>query len=186
MTSPSLPAQMIKLGSVFRVEVDDMLQATYADALGDIPLDALARAVSHVVDNCRYMPCPAELRQFSGAGNKAQALVAWQAVTAAIGAHGRRRSVDFGPIVNAAVRDVGGWMQLCLQNEKDYSVWTKKAFVEAFERHSFGEVPTAQGSYLVGAEECAGHNFGRPPRPAAQIGAAPSARLLASAQGGLG
>lgn len=95
--------------------------AAYFQLLQDIPEDDFSRGVRQLLNDRVYsnIPSPAELRQAAqgtraGIDHQARALRAWQSVTEAFSKAGSYRSVTFSdPLVNATVRAVGGWVELC-------------------------------------------------------------------------
>ena len=94
--------------------------AAYFQLLQDIPAEDFRQGVQRLLNERVYsnVPSPAELRQAAQGGRRnidaqARGLRAWQAVTEAF-RFGSYRTVTFtDPLVNAAVRAVGGWVELC-------------------------------------------------------------------------
>jgi hypothetical protein len=53
---------MARLGAAYRQEVTLETQAMYLQALADLPLDQLERAIQRAIRECRYFPTIAEIR----------------------------------------------------------------------------------------------------------------------------
>lgn len=108
------------------------LQA-YEIALGDLSTGELAIATERALRECRFMPSPAELRRLCGRPTAdAQAAEAWEAVRQAVDVHDYTASVDFGPLVNAVVRNLGGWDRLCRLSREALNVWARKEFERVY------------------------------------------------------
>jgi hypothetical protein len=91
---------------------------------------------------------------------------AWSEVRAAISSVGGYASVDFGPLVNAVVRQMGGWRHLC-NVESAQLVWTGKEFCRMY-----GMVATTgagNGAALPGIFEATNAPAGLPVAPAVRI-----------------
>jgi hypothetical protein len=116
------------LAAAFRTETSPALFESYWMGLDDLPLNAVLAAVKQAARKCRFMPVPAELRELAGAGGQAAVLDAWQAVVGAIRSVGHYRSVDFGPVVNAVVRNLGGWRRLCDADSDELHSFLRKDF----------------------------------------------------------
>jgi hypothetical protein len=108
----------------------------YSRALADVEIDALSRACEAAVAACEHFPSVATLRRLAGCQTPAAAealLMArsWEAVRAARRRHSYTVGVDFGPVVNAVIRNMGGWVELCGKTN-DEMVWARKHFEELF------------------------------------------------------
>lgn len=124
------------LAVAYGKEVDKVLIAAFWEFLKDLPLDSIKRATVHAARTLRFMPTVAELRELSGViTTKRRAVLAWDIVSAAAGSIGSYRSVHFGdPIINAAVRSLGGWPALLSRGGEDFDKWARKEFIDAYER----------------------------------------------------
>jgi hypothetical protein len=56
------------LGAVFRTEVTEALIEGYWLGLDDVELTPLGQAMRRAIRECKFMPSPAELREFAGMG----------------------------------------------------------------------------------------------------------------------
>lgn len=120
------------MASTLRQEVTPAMLSGYVLALGDLTAAQLRTAVGRALCECKFMPAPAELRTFAGiVPLAARGEEAWAIVRAAMDRYDYTDSVDFGPVVNAVVRQLGGWQYLCDQSIPDL-VWRQKDFVAAF------------------------------------------------------
>lgn len=102
----------------------------YWIALQGLTEDDLAVATKRSLAECRFMPAPAELLALAGRGRnvETEAAEAWEAVRRAVDEHDYTDSVDFGPLVNAVVRNLGGWDRLCRLDLEALNVWARKEF----------------------------------------------------------
>jgi len=142
-------AAMAMLSGVFNRQLSDEAVEGYWLVLKAVPMDDLARATRKALAECRFMPTPAELLELSGCGGPralvAEVAVAWGAVRAAMDRHDYTTSVDFGPLVNAVVHNLGGWVQLCAASIPELE-WRRKKFEEvyaAFKAKPIGELPSS-------------------------------------------
>lgn len=120
--------------------------AAYWQFLKDIPLADFRRAVGSAGRTLRWFPKPSELRDLAGARTiEATAAEAWGAVRAAIDKHDYTDSVDFGPLVNAVIRNLGGWQGLCAARLTDLDVWRRKEFLRVYEAFSSLDPQTLSG-----------------------------------------
>lgn len=126
---------LLALGVTFGVPVDKPLLAAYWQFLRGLDLQAFGVAVEAAGRTLKWFPKPAELLDLAGAGataRKAAAAEAWEAVCVAMGRYDYTMSVDFGPLVNAVIRNLGGWQALCGKSLREL-VWERKKFEEVFE-----------------------------------------------------
>lgn len=148
----------------------------YRLALRDLTDDQLARAVGRALRESKFMPSPSELRDLAGAGTKANALVAWDAVRAAMRKYGYTTSVDLGPLVNAVVRNMGGWRRLDDMATAELDVWGKKEFERVYALLATQDPERLNGAPLAGA-------FGGEPVRIAISGQMPQRQIEAAAAG---
>lgn len=123
------------LGLVFGQPVDAPFMRAYFQVLRDLPLEAFLSACAAATAKLRWYPKPAELLELAGAGAtamKAAIAAAWEAVRGAMTRYDYLYTVDFGPLVNAVVRNLGGWQRLCNCTEREL-IWERKKFEEVCE-----------------------------------------------------
>ena len=106
----------------------------YWIALEDVPRDALNLAAKIALQTCRYMPTPAELRDFAGVNTTAEqrAERAFEIVNHAMRTLSRDASVNFGPLVNRVICQMGGLREIAEQSGQEWAVWGRKRFIETF------------------------------------------------------
>src|SRR4051812_2175248 len=107
-------AGMTMLGTTFNRPLDRVLLDAYWGALAELSDEEMKRAIGQAMMRCRSMPVPAELLAFAGRaprGVAGDAVEAWEAVRRAIDVYDYTDGVDFGPLVNAVVRNIGGWQR---------------------------------------------------------------------------
>lgn len=159
------------MASTLRQEVTPAMLSGYVLALSDLTEAQMRRAVGRALCECKFMPAPAELRIFAGVGNDlvAEMAEAWGAVRSAMDRCDYTNSVDFGPLVNAVIRNLGGWQWLCTQSLNEL-VWRRKDFERVYEAFRPKAIETLQGAPLAGA-------FGGPPVRVAIGGVTPLRQL---------
>ena len=116
------------LGAAFGVEPSAPMLEAYWLALEDLGIAEVRRMVGAALRGGERMPPPATLRKLGGESQATAALDAWQAVVEAIRKHGHYRSVDFGPVVNTVVRQLGGWRQICATESDQLHNFVRREF----------------------------------------------------------
>jgi len=103
----------------------------------------------------KWMPTPGELRQLAGDVNPAdRAVMAFQALKAACSRVGGYRSPDFDdPLINATVRNLGGWTRACDIPVSEFDLWYRKEFIQVYEMFCRTGATAEQASPLVGETE---------------------------------
>lgn len=101
-------------------------------ALEDLDFTDVKRAAVKAMRESRFMPSAAELRQFAGIASASdRALLAWAAVekAAPIGSY---KSIDFDdPLINAAIRSMGGWPAILDKSQEVFDTFVRKDFLAA-------------------------------------------------------
>lgn len=151
MTEKNFKAAIAALASTFGRVVEPAMLKGYEIGLADLTDDQLAGAMAIALREARFMPSPAELRDFVGAGTKAGGLVAWDAVRGAMRRYGYTSSVDFGPLTNAVVRNLGGWRRLDDTPTAELETWTRKEFLRVYELLAHQRADALNGAPLAGA-----------------------------------
>lgn len=165
------------LSETFRQPLTDAAVEGYIAGLEDLPEELIRMALRRALRECRFMPTPAELREMAGAPGAKAAMTkaiadAWEAVVWAIRKHSYTESVDFGPLVNAVIRNMGGWQAACGWGTAERDTWKRKEFASLFEAFSTSPPASLRGEPLAGA-------FGGRVYPVAIAGAMPERRLAA-------
>jgi hypothetical protein len=150
--------------TVEREELD-----AYWQFLRDLDLEALKRAVGMAGRTLRFFPKPSELRELAGRSRSADIATAWEAVRAAMDRYDYTHSVDFGPLVNAVVRNLGGWVEICGKSILQL-VWVRKDFERVYEAFASTDHASLRGEPLRGA-------FGGEPVRIAIAGVTPPLQL---------
>lgn len=132
----------------------DVIEA-YWGALKDLPLADIQHASQTARMRMEWMPRPAHLRKLAGdVEPDHRAAIAWQAVRQALSQHGTYQSVNFDdPVINATIRNLGGWVELGQKDEKDFEVWTRKEFERIYQAIYSSGVTEEAAAYLVGITE---------------------------------
>ena len=136
------------LAASFRTEATEPLLMGYWIGLQDMAIEDFERAATKAIATCRFMPVPAELRDLAGTGQAIAAMDAWQAVIGAMRSVGRYRGVDFGPLVNAVIRNLGGWTRLCNTDSDELHSFTRKDFERVYATMSARPVEHLSGEHF--------------------------------------
>lgn len=152
---PDFARLMSALCAAMGAECDAAMLEGYWLALRDMDLPSVRRAVSSALQECTWMPKPGELRQRCGVVTAQQrCVVAFEAVSRAAASVGSYHSVDFeDPIVNATIRNMGGWERLCAMRAEEYAVWGRKEFERIYQALLGTGVSAESARYLPGREE---------------------------------
>lgn len=133
MKRDSFAAGMALLGHGFSVETPPVMLDAYWLVLAELTDEQFAVATQRALAECKFMPRPVELRAFAGVRALAdRGPEAWAIVRGAMDRFDYTDGVDFGPLVNAVVADLGGWQYLCDQSIPDL-VWREKEFIAKFQ-----------------------------------------------------
>lgn len=125
------------LCSAFRRDCDQPMLTGYWWGLSDLSIEDVEHAASRAMRDCEFMPVPATLRELAGEVPIAgRAVLAWECVDKAMTRHGCYATVCFDdPVVNLAIRTLGGWLRLGEIEEGDqWNVWTRKEFIATYEK----------------------------------------------------
>lgn len=147
------------LAAAFGREADDAMQLGYWLGLKDLELADVEAAVVRAIGECEYMPKPVELRRGSGViGTPERAVIAFGAVEKAIRAYGHRSSVDFeDPLINAAIRNLGGWGRVCSLDTEEFAKWWRKDFERVYSALCQAGATVEACAYLPGRDEADNH-----------------------------
>lgn len=161
----------------------DVIQA-YWLGLKDLPIEDVEHGAAMALRELEMMPRPAHLRKMSGDVEPGhRAAIAWQAVRAALSQHGTYQSVDFDdPVVNATIRNMGGWVALGEKDASTFDVWTRKEFERIYAAVYYAGVTEEAGAPLIGV--CEATNRGQwevlPPKQVAMGLPPPNVRRIES------
>ena len=125
------------LASTFRQQLDAAAIEGYAMALDDLSLEDFRAVCKRALKECKFMPTPAELRALVGldakSALKSDIAIAWERVRWARRHHSYTTGVDFGPLVNAVIRTMGGWVTFCEWNDDVLESFERRKFSETYE-----------------------------------------------------
>lgn len=143
------------LGATFDRKLSAPAIEGYWLALSELGEEDFKVAVTRAVSECRFMPSPSELLAFVRPRQDpaAAAIKAWQAVRSAIDRYDYLvGSIDFGPLVNAVIRNLGGWDTMCRATlpELDNPGWLRKRFEEIYRSLATTDAQTLHGAPLEG------------------------------------
>lgn len=128
----------------------------YSIGLADLTDDQVNAAATKAAGRCKWMPTPAELREFAGVVTADdRAIIAWHAVEQAIPL-GPYKHVSFDdPCVNAAIRNLGGWVTfLARLTSADQEKWLRQEFLKTYASFYRAGVGDEAGAPLPGLMEC--------------------------------
>lgn len=138
MKNQRIVSAVAMLCEAFNRKPTDATFAAYEIGLAGLAPEAVERATASALQRCKFMPTPAELREFSGAGGssfEAMAERAWHQLAEAVRTLGPDRSVNFADgAINAAIRLAGGWRRLCSLEGEAFATWARKDFAAAYVR----------------------------------------------------
>lgn len=128
----------------------------FAVALSDLSDQQVDAAGGIAARRCKFMPTPAELREFAGAVSADdRGIIAWQAVERALPLGPYRHVCFDDPCVNAAIRNLGGWVTfLARLTNAEAEKWARVEFLKAYAAFYRAGVGEDAGAALPGLAEC--------------------------------
>lgn len=128
----------------------------YSIALSDLTDQQVNAAATIASGRCKFMPTPAELREFAGVvSTDDRGIIAWQAVERAIPLGPYKHVCFDDPCVNAAIRNLGGWVTfLARLTDADGEKWLRVEFLKAYAAFYRSGVGDEAGAPLPGLLEC--------------------------------
>jgi len=124
------------LSEYFRQPLTETALEAYAIGLEEFPPEAIATLAKRAIRECKFMPSVAELLAFAGQAGPlvlaAEIAEAWTAARWARRVHSYTTGVDFGPLVNAVIRSMGGWLVFCNHNDDALEAFERKKFETAY------------------------------------------------------
>ncbi len=120
---PLLAGWLTAASEMYDKPVSEAAMEVYWTLLKPFPKEAVDRAFkAHFADpdTGSFFPKPADVIRRITAGSEALAYTAWLKVLRAIKTHGASESIAFDdPLIHIAVDAAGGWVRLCMTNERD-------------------------------------------------------------------
>jgi len=127
---------LLAIAEVYGKKMSDASVVIYFEALKDCEFTDIRRGFKlHCEDpeEGRFMPLPAHIRGRICKPSKT-GLIAWKQVMDAFCAYNYYDSVQFEDgVINAVIKDMGGWMWLSNQNLEE--PWTQKEFERRYEAY---------------------------------------------------
>lgn len=159
------------LAAAFGRETEKATFVAYKIGLEDLPIAAINHAIGRALRECKFMPSPAELRELAGVQKpKERAVLAWEALDAAVASYGYYHSVDFDDkLINATVRNLGGWERICDLPEEEYQKWFRKDFERVYASLAAGGIGPDQAAPLLGYYAKQNSGNGMPIAPPVKI-----------------
>lgn len=129
-----LEIALTTLSAMFNRPLTATAMDLYWQALRERDPGALNAAIEFVALNDHNFPTPARLLQLATGGPDADvAMMAQGVLEKAIAKHGAYASVHFeDPAINAAVRSLGGWVEVCHCDTHEWRAFRSKDFKAAY------------------------------------------------------
>jgi hypothetical protein len=162
-----------------RIEATEALLMGYWIGCQGLTDEAFAQAIGRSLRETDKMPSPHELRRLGGEEQaETRAIHAWATVLRSISTVGAYQSVDFGPLVNAVVRAMGGWVELCGRNGENLREWGRKDFEATYRRLAGSALIGEMGAHLGGICERTNKALGQAPEIIRLLDAESPGKLL--------
>ena len=141
------------LAESFTKSVTPLTIRAYDVGTADLPIEAVEAAVMIAIKDRKFMATVAEIRELAGVMSPdVRATKAWLTVKMAVPVWGAYRSVSFDdPLVNAVVRALGGWVQVCeTPSGEKTDTWLRKNFETTYKSLLASGVSAEQAAPLHG------------------------------------
>lgn len=117
---------LVGLADYYRAELSEATLQLYLAGLSDLPVNDVKKAITSYVmatdDKNSFMPRISDIRQRIAGRTSDRAGVAWAKVDAAVRMVGSYQDVVFDdPIIHRVISDLGGWIWLGQQSEKEWA-----------------------------------------------------------------
>lgn len=150
--------QIVILAEAFGLPIGQPRLKIYIEALSDLPIDAIKKAVWHIIKTRPFagnLPTIAEIRE--AAEQKipldTQAAVAWEKFKYAMAHHCPYDSVSFDdPIITRIIMVWGDWPSMG-EWPSDKSQWWRREFMALYQAYAKSPHPAEVPKYLVGLTE---------------------------------
>lgn len=146
------------MGEAWRQKITPATMLTFSAGTEDILIDDVERGAVRSIRECQFMPSVFELRQLCGTkpdsvSPKDRPTLAWCDVRTAIRKVGGYESPKFDdPVINATIREMGGWVALC-DSTSDELVWREKDFLRIYAALATCRLPDERTERLTGIIE---------------------------------
>lgn len=156
MDKPRFARAIAVLAEAFRQKCTETTIRAYEFGLSDLTIEAIEKAVTKAIGQCKFMPVPAELRELSGELRpEARAAMAWAVVIDAVRRFGYYKSVYFDdPTITATIRNLWHtWEQFDDALEAGDETWLRKDFERVYKMLYQSGVSAEDALPLLGAHE---------------------------------
>lgn len=152
--SPEFLRRLKALAELFDAKFSEAKATLYFEALKDLPLKAVIRALNQAVKACTFMPRPAELRNFALGDSEDRAESAWILFREAMKRAGSYASLAItdAALAETIVAMFGSWPQACSQ-EFSPEMWSSKRKEFARVYHVMCQRNLSGSRYLTGISE---------------------------------
>jgi len=121
------------LSDLYNAELSRVSITLYWEALKHHRIDLISVAASEHVKKSQWMPKPSEFLDIltkSDMNPEERAILAWGCVSRAAKSIGAYSCVDFDdPIINATIRNQGGWGRICTQPAEHFESFIRRQFI---------------------------------------------------------
>mgnify|MGYP006969400431 CR=1 FL=1 len=115
-----------------QMAVDKDVILLWIRSFSGMTVDDVERGIIGYMQNSSDYPTPELIRRHAGLSLEDRADVAWGIVRKAIQRYGGYRGVDFDDkLINVAIRNMGGWGQLC-RSDPNQMVWRHREFTRQY------------------------------------------------------
>jgi len=124
------------LSEYFRQPLTDAALEAYLIGLEELTSEEVGAVTKRAIRECKFMPPAVELLALAGRAGPlvlaAEIAEAWTSARWARRVHSYTTGVDFGPLVNAVIRSMGGWLVFCGHNDDALEAFERKKFEVAY------------------------------------------------------
>ena len=121
------------LSDLYNAELSRVSITLFWEALKTHRIDLISVAASEHVKHSKWMPKPSEFLDIltkSEMNPEERAILAWGCVSRAAKSIGGYSCVDFDdPIINATIRNQGGWSRICSQPAEHFESFIRRQFI---------------------------------------------------------
>lgn len=121
------------LSDLYGAELSKVSITLYWEALKEHRIDLISVAASEHVKHSQWMPKPSEFLSIltkSDMNAEERATLAWGAVSRAAKSIGGYSCVNFDdPLINATIRNQGGWSRICTQPAEHFESFIRRQFI---------------------------------------------------------
>ena len=171
---------MAALCAAFNKELDEPTLQAYWMACEDMPLSDFRLGATRCMREMEYLPKPGHIRRSGGALTpESRCVLAFEVMSRAVSEQGAYASVCFDdPLINATIRNMGGWLEICNSPADKFNGLLRKDFERIYRALLESGIREESGRYLPGIHER--DNVGYSPPVVAQIesGMPPAHKLL--------